>query len=897
MVLRPLSPEPPKGEAAAATSPAAKPPTVKKENLEATGAFAPPPPTQEDMQITGEFPPPPQTREDVETTGEFAPPPTQEDLEATGAFTGAAEKAPVAPVATRAEPAQKTKIDRKASRAIDIPERLGGYQVLQKLGEGGMGAVYLGRQIALDRHVALKVMNDQIANDPSFVARFTREAYAAAQLVHHNVVQVYDIGTEGALHFFSMEFVPGQTLSALIKKQGKLDPEVAVGYILQAARGLKFGHDLNIIHRDVKPDNLMVNDQGIVKLADLGLVKIGAEQKVEETVPGPHTPSKQFPGTDPGSSGDITIVGQAMGTPTYMAPEQARNAADVDHRSDIYSLGCTLYVLLTGRPPFEGKTVLEVLTKHASEPVIPPEVVVKRVPKALSAIVLKMMAKRPADRYSDLDEVIQALEGYLGVQTAGRFSPSEEHAQALENCVKRFNESFTAALRNYLILGFAGACVLLVLGCLVMGKLLWAAGFLSLGLITPFAYFVANGFLMKPPMFLRFRELVMGSRWFDWFLAVASIGFFCLILFAFGWFWAWLGFALAGVLLALALAFVCDRQVASDRQPAIDKAEKLFRTLRIQGLDEETLRQFVCKYSGRRWEEFFENLFGYEAKLTAREWSRGELGKGREKFAAWRDPIIVWLDRKLRSQREARQRKQLQAVEERALKAQGIEAAQARQRAELLARNMVAQGAELKQALARGDTRQLRGLFQAARRPADLSTLRDERSTADRLEGVLDGVLGPRLRFLAGVVLLAGCLLWVHQNQLISVKDVQKAAEGIDISKLTDLEKISEEAAKGTASLGVTEKETKPLDLPAVPAFITNRFDSFYPGVAGLVLLISSLFRGWKIGLALWPAALLIWAGDAFGLPSLGPLSGHVAGLVIGLGVAFAGLVLLREKR
>jgi serine/threonine protein kinase len=226
--------------------------------------------------------------------------------------------------------------------------------------------------------------------------------------VHHNVVQIYDFGEDKGANYFSMEFVPGQTLGALIRGRGKLDPEVAVGYLLQAARGLKFAHDRGMIHRDIKPENLMLNDQGIVKVADLGLVKTpggdgeaeaGGLLKGRQPVQGSLAAREAARARD---GGGITRTDVAMGTPAYMPPEQAVDAAHVDQRADIYALGCTLYALVTGRPPFQGTTLHEIITKHATEPVVPPEVLDKRVPKALSAIILKMVAKRPEDRYADL---------------------------------------------------------------------------------------------------------------------------------------------------------------------------------------------------------------------------------------------------------------------------------------------------------------------------------------------------------------------------------------------------------------------------------------------------------------------------------------------------------------
>src|SRR5205085_2799317 len=232
--------------------------------------------------------------------------------------------------------------------------------------------------LSLDRNVALKVMKPEWAKDATFVARFTREAYAAAQLTHHNVVQIYDFGEDAGTNFFSMEFVDGQTLAGLVREKQKLDVEEAVGYVLQAARGLKFAHDQSLIHRDVKPENLLLNRQGIVKVADLGLVKTPGVADADEPT-GAAAPATGGGRASAAGSSQITQLNVAMGTPAFMAPEQARDAAHVDHRADIYSLGCTLYDLVTGRPPFEGRTAMEVITKHMSEPIVPSGAGVKRV--------------------------------------------------------------------------------------------------------------------------------------------------------------------------------------------------------------------------------------------------------------------------------------------------------------------------------------------------------------------------------------------------------------------------------------------------------------------------------------------------------------------------------------
>ncbi|MFN9853726.1 MAG: serine/threonine-protein kinase, partial [Planctomycetota bacterium] len=164
-------------------------------------------------------------------------------------------------------------------------QRLGGYRILRELGRGGMGSVYLAKQLSLDRSVALKTIQTEWASNPRVIARFIREAYAAAQLTHHNVVQIYDLGEDTGTNFFSMELVGGGSLDDLIKKSGKLDPKTAACFIAQAARGLKFAHDNGMIHRDIKPANLMLTSDGIVKVADMGLVKT-PQHSDEETSSG-----------------------------------------------------------------------------------------------------------------------------------------------------------------------------------------------------------------------------------------------------------------------------------------------------------------------------------------------------------------------------------------------------------------------------------------------------------------------------------------------------------------------------------------------------------------------------------------------------------------------------------
>jgi serine/threonine protein kinase len=385
-----------------------------------------------------------------------------------------------------------------------------GYQIERELGRGGMGAVYLARQLSLDRSVALKIMSKRWATDPVFVARFTREAFAAAQLSHPNIVQIHDIGEVDGSRFFSMEFVNGVSLADVVKKQGKLDPEVAVGYVLQAARGLKHAHDRGMIHRDVKPDNLLLDDQGLVKVADLGLVKTPATTRTDDRLDGPASSSGLH--TIPP---DMTGAKIALGTPAYMSPEQCRDAASVDHRADIYSLGCTLYVLVTGRPPFEGNTAVELMTKHAYEPIVPPEQIVSRVPKELSAVIQRMMAKHAEDRFANMGEVVRTLEAWLGVHHAGTFCPRDEQINRIEAFVHQFNAAPTAQLRGRIVSGHFSVVALAFVLLLFFGKYPWAFGVFGLAVQSTLAYFVLNGVARRTYLFTRVRELAFGLSWGD----------------------------------------------------------------------------------------------------------------------------------------------------------------------------------------------------------------------------------------------------------------------------------------------------------------------------------------------------------------------------------------------
>ena len=264
---------------------------------------------------------------------------------------------------------------------------LGKYRLIGLLGRGGMGSVFLGQHVAMNRRVALKIISRQSGKDPRSLERFLAEARAVAALDHPNIVRAYSIDNEGDRYYFVMEYVEGIDLQRLVEAEGPLDLDRAVDYIRQAADGLDHAHQRNMIHCDVKPSNLLLNRFGVVKILDLGLARFSG-------------------GEEPGSADLNQYV---LGSVDYLAPEQAMGSPTMDHRADIYALGCTLYFLMAGHPPFGAGSLSARIIKQQTEP--RPDIRAERpeVPADLAAICKKMMSKKPKNRYPSAAEVSRVL--------------------------------------------------------------------------------------------------------------------------------------------------------------------------------------------------------------------------------------------------------------------------------------------------------------------------------------------------------------------------------------------------------------------------------------------------------------------------------------------------------
>jgi len=282
---------------------------------------------------------------------------------------------------------------------------VGNYVILERLGMGGMGQVFKAQHRTMDRMVAIKLLPLETTKSPDALRRFHREAKAAARLSHPNIVTAHDADVDRGVHFLVMEHVEGENLSALVKANGPLPVVQAVACVAQAAKGLEYAHAQGIIHRDIKPSNLLLDKRGTVKILDMGLARIEEALDPEALPPD-----------------EITHSGYVMGSVDYMSPEQGFDLRTTDHRSDIYSLGATLFYLVTGRPMYRSNTLVKRILAHRDHSIPSLRAVRPEVPEALDAVFQRMVSKRPEDRYQSMTEVLGQLESCLarmGAKTDG----------------------------------------------------------------------------------------------------------------------------------------------------------------------------------------------------------------------------------------------------------------------------------------------------------------------------------------------------------------------------------------------------------------------------------------------------------------------------------------------
>ncbi len=344
----------------------------------------------------------------------------------------------------------------KEARGVTAAHQIPGYQIMGKLGAGAMAVVYKARQLSLDRIVAVKVLPKRFTENKEYVERFYKEGKAAGRLNHPNIVQAVDVGEAGGYHYFVMEYVEGKTLYDDLAEGKVYGEREALDVIIQVAEALRHAHSVGLIHRDVKPKNIMINKEGIVKLADMGLARQTTDfeaAKMEK--------------------------GKAYGTPYYISPEQIRGEMDVDGRADIYGLGATFYHLVTGRVPFMADDPAEVMRKHLKDQLVPPDHINTSLSAGVSEVIEVMMAKNKKDRYSSVEELLIDLKavraGEAPMRAHRRMDVSEleqledgEPVEASENV--NLEQVVTRYKTTVLILGAAAGFLLLIVVLLMFRK-------------------------------------------------------------------------------------------------------------------------------------------------------------------------------------------------------------------------------------------------------------------------------------------------------------------------------------------------------------------------------------------------------------------------------------------
>ncbi|MBN2589166.1 MAG: serine/threonine protein kinase [Sedimentisphaerales bacterium] len=328
-----------------------------------------------------------------------------------------------------------------------------GYKILGKLGAGAMAVVYKARQLSLNRIVAIKILPQRFTNNPEYVTRFYKEGQAAGKLNHPNIVQAIDVGEAGGYHYFVMEYVEGKDISDDLTAGNIFAESEALEIIIQVAHALEHAHAQNLIHRDVKPKNIMINTNGVVKLADMGLARATSDIEAAQSE-----------------------EGKAYGTPYYISPEQIRGKIDIDGRADIYGLGATFYHMVTGRVPFMADNSADVMRKHLKEKLIPPDHINTNLSAGVSEVIEIMMAKDREDRYKDVKELLADLEalreGRSPIQAHRKFDvtalESLEEGEKVDDEDEYYSEEKIAQYRTAILILSGVAAVFLIIIVLML---------------------------------------------------------------------------------------------------------------------------------------------------------------------------------------------------------------------------------------------------------------------------------------------------------------------------------------------------------------------------------------------------------------------------------------------
>ncbi len=555
--------------------------------------------------------------------------------------------------------------------------------------------------------------------------------------------------------------------------------------------------------------------------------------------------------------------------------------------------------------------------------------IVRDIPKTLSAIVLKMTAKRPQERYQSMNDVVHDLEEFLGVVEAGPFTPRQEHRDQLKEQVDQFNRGGWSVLRGQIIYAFLFACGLGALLTAITLHPMWAAFFVGMIALTALAYQIIIGVTNKTYIFIRFRQLVLNAGVLDWIQWSVVMGLLLMLLIALNWVGPWIISGVLGVLLGLGLAFSLDVMAQRQRQILLDQTRQMLKQFRLHGLDENAIQRFVCQESGPRWEEFFEQLFGYPAKIKARQQWRD---RSRPKFGAWRDPLVRWIDRKQTARIAARQRNLLASIEADALRARGVDPNEIVRQAQETARRVMENVAKLQRSAAKtvaapiiptpaaagaapGSPANIMQIVrtvsaefmnqaaaEAQAQPREVVEYHDDEQDQRehlswfqrRFGSPFALIFGHQVRFVLAVLILIGFGVWWRQNKgLAALEQVQGIAQThreIRAERVRggqiDAQYVIESGRDALEHSGTT-----PLNIPHMPEVVNLALSGWNAALAGVILLVSAACRGKLMSFTVLLATLVALFGHWFVLPGIGSpqpwMSAAAAGIIAFLGIFF----------
>ena len=688
-----------------------------------------------------------------------------------------------------------------------------------------------------------------------------------------------------------VEWSGGGSLAQVLDERPRFEPAQAAVVILHAARGLNAAHEQGLLHRDVKPGNLRVDDEGLVRVDDLGLEmtpSLAAALDERDKARAGDTMTQRVPASVARAvEGARPPITAAAGTPELMAPEQASDPTSIDGRADIYALGGTFYKLVTGRPPFAGETAVELIRKHQEDPLVPPGEFVPGLPRQVSDIIGVMMGKRPEERYPNMSVVVDVLEKLLGVHEGPAGSRMQEAAHAFRQTADAMAHSSARQLRFRVLAVIATIWILFtcLLAWLGLGTPVIAVA--GLGAITAFLVWISSSVTQRSELFWLGLEVLWGGGMASGtILGLAAVGVAASLWFFGGC--SLLFLLLAAGVLAGAFHVFLDRPLAAERAKWEGESKALLNELRWQGHDEEKIRALIATEAGPNWDLLFERMFGHRAMTAASaRWHRGKGSRLRRPLRGLRALVFSALEKKLQDERDRRHFRLLQAAEEGRLEAWGMNLLTARRKAVRMAKAMIVTAAQWR------DEEKLLGwsgsdpvsrsvplgerLKSAAEHPEPFLEPHETRPSAlsRSVSRLVDFLLGRTIRFLLGAWLLVILAVWLDASGIVTAGQVQDQA--IEISR------VVRTAAEARDPALLREMSwTIPLDWNRLEQPIETRF--FLPptlrrrlsleifasnlGVAGLGLLLSTFWgRRWTGFFALL-AAFLVLFGARIGVVS-----------------------------